>query len=344
MIILSVALTSFTLAQSFADENILSQEQKRQNAVEEQLSTMSGNTYYGDKDLIEGYDRVVSKVDPGLGHENHQLAILLPISDKEYSGTVTYSASEHVQLVSLKGPLTPGDEKGKMSWTPDGATFYELILVNDSSVFGKWSFVGNGLALHTYSKTPFVVDYKLEYFESKAIPLLTNNSVNDINIMTEFTFSYGTIPIDSFNVFKQISGFGKTDVHLITLQGVVGLEKSILYKAADTQFNLGSGGYSKDHQFSNFGLAIHLKQGEIPIRTIAYRGCDITNYSIDTLYDNDYSYNQKSVFVLVDNFEMTCNGMVPYHYDYQKYIDQYGLDHVLKMTDMDMTPKKFNDR
>jgi len=90
-------------------------------------------------------------------------------------------------------------------------------------------------------------------------------------------------------------------------------------------------------------LSVYLKQGDIPIRKITYRECDITNYTIDTLHDNDYSYNQASVFVVVDNFEITCAGMTPYHYDYQKYIDEYGLDDVMKMDNMKMSPKMYRD-
>jgi len=313
MIVFSVAITSLTLTESFAEKN-----------------------------SIEGFERMESITDPGMGHEKHQLAVIIPINEKEFSGTLYYSASEPIQLVALKGPLAPGEERGKNIWTPDGETIYELILVNHFSSSGEWSFVGNALALHTYKSSPFVVDYKVEYSESESIPLLTNNSLHDVSITTEFHFGSGTVSIESFNVFKQISGFDREQPQ-ITLQGVVGLDKSILYRAADTQYNKGSGMHGVNHEFSDFGVSVSLNQGELPIRQIAYRGCDITNYTIDTLYDNDYSYNQASVFVLVDNFEITCAGMQPYHYDYQKYIDEYGLDDVLKMTSMKMSPKMYND-
>ena len=37
-----------------------------------------------------------SATDPGKGHEQHQLAVLLPPSDKMYKGILSYSASENV--------------------------------------------------------------------------------------------------------------------------------------------------------------------------------------------------------------------------------------------------------
>ena len=51
---------------------------------------------------------LTSVQDPGVGHESHQLAIILPPTDKVYKGILTYSASENIQLVALHGPLAPG--------------------------------------------------------------------------------------------------------------------------------------------------------------------------------------------------------------------------------------------
>ncbi|WP_232212366.1 hypothetical protein [Candidatus Nitrosopumilus sediminis] len=342
MTILSISLTSIVLAESFAEENNLSQEQERQNAIEQQTSLFSNNPIFGKKIAMEGYDRLISQVDPGIGHENHQLAVIIPISDKEYTGTLYYSASEPVQLVSLRGPLEPGEEKGKFIWTTDGNTNYEITLINEYSSSGEWNFVGNALAVHTFKNTPFVIDYKVDYEEVSESLTLPLNSLNDVNIMTEFNFDSGTVKIDSFDVFKQVSGFGKVQP-VVNLQGIVGIDKSILYRAADAEFNVGTGPFGLDHKFSEFGMSVYLEQGDMPIRKITYRECDITNYSIDTLYDNDYSYNRASVFVIVDNFEITCAGMQPYHYDYQKYIDEYGVDAVMKMKNMKMSPKTHND-
>ena len=48
---------------------------------------------------------ITSVQDPGLGHESHQLAIILPPSSNVYKGILTYDASENIQLVTLHGPL-----------------------------------------------------------------------------------------------------------------------------------------------------------------------------------------------------------------------------------------------
>jgi hypothetical protein len=103
---------------------------------------------------------ITSVQDPGLGHESHQLAIILAPSEKPYSGILTYSASEPVQLVALTGPLAEGEDKGQPIWTPDGKTKFALTLV-DSTSAGTWNFAGNALAVHTKNTTPFTVSYTL---------------------------------------------------------------------------------------------------------------------------------------------------------------------------------------
>ncbi|MEJ2259909.1 MAG: hypothetical protein P8X78_05305, partial [Nitrosopumilaceae archaeon] len=97
---------------------------------------------------------------PGLGHESHQLAVLLAPSEKVYSGTLLYDASENIQLVSLRGPIG-ADEKPAKTWTTDGETIFELTFVDPKNAKGEWAFSGNALAVHTMKTEPFKVDYKI---------------------------------------------------------------------------------------------------------------------------------------------------------------------------------------
>ncbi|MEK0347815.1 MAG: copper-binding protein, partial [Nitrosopumilus sp.] len=70
------------------------------------------------KPFKSGWERATSMLDPGVGHETHQIAILLAPSDKVYSGTLKYDASERIQLITLHGPLADGEDKGQAIWTP----------------------------------------------------------------------------------------------------------------------------------------------------------------------------------------------------------------------------------
>ena len=103
---------------------------------------------------------MTSEQDPGVGHESHQLALLLAPRDKAYSGQLTYDASEPVQIVTLIGPMSKGELIGMPSWTPDGETYFGLILV-PSKAAGTVAFSGNALALHTMNSDPFTVSYSL---------------------------------------------------------------------------------------------------------------------------------------------------------------------------------------
>ena len=104
---------------------------------------------------------LTSVKDPGIGHESHQLAIILPPTDKVYKGILTYSASENIQLVALHGPLAPGEDAGQAIWTPDGKTKFALTFIDHADSMGTWLFSGNALAVHTKKTTPFQVSYSV---------------------------------------------------------------------------------------------------------------------------------------------------------------------------------------
>jgi hypothetical protein len=102
-----------------------------------------------------------SSQDPGVGHESHQLAIILPPSTSTYHGVLTYAASEPIQLVALHGPLGPNDDKGQAIWTPDGKTKYGMTFVDNGNAMGTWVFSGNALAVHTLNENQFTVSYSV---------------------------------------------------------------------------------------------------------------------------------------------------------------------------------------
>ncbi len=104
---------------------------------------------------------ITSMLDPGVGHETHQLAIILPPSDNVYKGILTYSASEPIQLVALHGPLAEGEDNGQPIWTPDGETKFALTFVDPETSMGTWAFAGNALAVHTMNEEQFTVSYSI---------------------------------------------------------------------------------------------------------------------------------------------------------------------------------------
>jgi len=125
--------------------------------------TVSYSVSYMEKGSSETVktETMESMIDPGQGHSEHSLAIILPPSEKTYSGLLTYSASEPIQLVALHGPLGPGEDKGQPIWTPDGETKFALTFIDPKTNMGTWKFAGNAIAVHTLNTDGFNVSYSV---------------------------------------------------------------------------------------------------------------------------------------------------------------------------------------
>jgi len=176
------------------------------------------------KPLQDGLTRMTSPTDPGLGHEAHQLALLLPPSDKIYSGKLHYDASEPIQLIVLHGPLKDGEAKGQATWTPDGTTKYALTFVPSDSAIGEWKFAGNALAVHTKKTEPFSVDYKVDFDKSMTNTVMsgTMDSVQDPGMGHE-SHQIAVIIAPSSDVYSGILSYSASEpIQLITLRGPIG--------------------------------------------------------------------------------------------------------------------------
>ncbi len=175
--------------------------------------------------LQAGWNRLTSATDPGMGHESHQLALVLPISEKVYSGTLHYNATEPVQLVTLHGPILDSDAKGQTIWTSDGKTKYALTLVNPDNKSGDWVFAGNALAVHTKKTSPFIVDYKVDYEEkdiSDTVKTGTIQSVQDPGMGHE-SHQLAVILGPSSDTYSGILSYSASEnIQLVSLRGPIG--------------------------------------------------------------------------------------------------------------------------
>jgi len=105
---------------------------------------------------------VTSMQDPGQGHESHQLAIILsPNKGAIYDGSITYTASEPVQIVVLH-EIDKEDAKGQPTWTVDGDTVFGLTLVDPGTNAGSYEFTGAALALHTKNTNKFTTTVSVD--------------------------------------------------------------------------------------------------------------------------------------------------------------------------------------
>ncbi|MGY5148286.1 MAG: hypothetical protein ACW9W4_09850 [Candidatus Nitrosopumilus sp. bin_7KS] len=165
---------------------------------------------------------VTSIQDPGQGHENHQLALILPPSEKVYRGLFTFTSSEDVQLVALHGPLKEGEDKGQAIWSPDGKTKYALTFVPLNAKAGTWQFAGNALAVHTMNEDPFTVSYSVAYRErtlSDTVKSETITSVQDPGIGHENHQLAIILPPRPYAYFGTLGFSASEDVQLVALHG-----------------------------------------------------------------------------------------------------------------------------
>ncbi len=172
-----------------------------------------------------GWERLTSSTDPGIGHASHELVIILPPSDKVYSGSLKYDATEPIQLVTLHGPLAAGEDNGQAIWTPDGETKFALTLVDPMKSKGEWQFAGNALAVHTMNPTPFIVDFQVDYEEksmSETVMTGTTSSVLDPGIGHE-SHQLAILLAPSSDVYSGILSYSASEpIQLVSLEGPIG--------------------------------------------------------------------------------------------------------------------------
>ena len=103
----------------------------------------------GSRKKIHFTQTITSSQDPGQGHENHQLALILsPNEGTLYDGSVTFTSSVPVQIAVLH-EINSQDAKGQSTWTIDEKTIYGLSLINSQEKSGSFEFTGAALALHS---------------------------------------------------------------------------------------------------------------------------------------------------------------------------------------------------
>src|SRR5713226_10019950 len=79
---------------------------------------------------IQFTQTLTSSQDLGQGHDSEQMAIILsPNNGTLYSGSLTYTASEPVQIIILH-QIDKADAKGQPTWTVDGNTIFAETIVD----------------------------------------------------------------------------------------------------------------------------------------------------------------------------------------------------------------------
>jgi Ca2+-binding EF-hand superfamily protein len=105
---------------------------------------------------------ITSSQDPGLGHENHQLAFILsPNEGTIYDGSMTFTSSESVKVVVLH-EISHNDVKGQDVWNVNEGTIYGLSLIDPEKKSGSFEFTGAGVALHSTNSKEFTTTVSVD--------------------------------------------------------------------------------------------------------------------------------------------------------------------------------------
>ncbi len=116
----------------------------------------------GSRKKIHFTQTITSSQDPGQGHENHQLALVLsPNEGTIYDGSMTFASSEPVQIVVLH-EIPSQESKGQPIWTVDGKTVYSLSLIDLQKNSGSFEFTGAALALHSPTSKEFTATVSVD--------------------------------------------------------------------------------------------------------------------------------------------------------------------------------------
>jgi hypothetical protein len=170
------------------------------------------------------------------------------------------------------------------------------------------SIVVSVLALASQLTTVFAQEQKIE-----------TDSVNDVTLRVIFHFREANETVYTFKLFDTMSsGFDRTKAPTFRLEGIIGWDKPLLYKAIDTSFVVGK---SVQHDYSEFDVDVIFQNGSQPFRQFSYGDCQIKNYNVYTEYDKEETYNGRTKFVYLDRIDFDCRGFSLGNPIYQKMLD-----------------------
>ena len=105
---------------------------------------------------------LTSSQDPGLGNENHQLALILaPNEGTIYDGSMTFTSSESVNVIVLH-EINQEDVNGQDTWKINEKLIYGKSILEPEKKSGSIEFTGAGLALHSTNSEEFTITVSVD--------------------------------------------------------------------------------------------------------------------------------------------------------------------------------------
>ena len=109
----------------------------------------------GSRKKIHFTQSITSSQDPGIGHENRQLAFILsPNEGTLYDGSMTFTSSESVEIMVLH-EISSEEIKGQPTWTINENVVYGLSIIDLQKNSGSFEFTGAAVALRSINSNEF---------------------------------------------------------------------------------------------------------------------------------------------------------------------------------------------
>lgn len=138
---------------------------------------------------------ITSIQDPGIGHSNEQIAIVLPPnSGSIYHGTITYSSSQPVQIVILH-QINKNDSKGQPIWTVDGNTLYAQTTIDTNSTGGSMDFAGSAIGLYSTNSSQFTATVSVDGWIRVTTPDVIRATITPLTENYTLKLAESTIPV-----------------------------------------------------------------------------------------------------------------------------------------------------
>lgn len=169
-----MALTTGTASMVLFDNSLIANAQSPQGTTSQPVTQQQQ-----EEETIIRQGTVTSSQDPLLGHEEHQMATILPFRQDGaiYEGVLTYTATEPVEVVILNIQILNETEQQVLNATEDDGEFGTLLtsqLDNQTSLAISYitpeygdspapsasiPIAGNAVWLHTLSGEPFAATF-----------------------------------------------------------------------------------------------------------------------------------------------------------------------------------------
>ena len=170
-----MSLTTGTASMVLFDNSLIANAQSPQGSTSQPVTQQQQQ----EEETIIRQGTVTSSQDPLLGHEEHQMATILPFRPDGtiYEGILTYTATEPVEVVILDIQILNETEQQILNATEDDSEFGTLLtsqLDNQTSLAISYitpeygdtpapsasiPFAGNAVWLHTLSGEPFAATF-----------------------------------------------------------------------------------------------------------------------------------------------------------------------------------------